>query len=343
MKILNASVELMKDIPEVTEHDEVLKFIERIGRVCYKSEDKITSESAPKFIKMLRDRKHWAMLEHYIFTFNVDYDTYEGLLIERDDYSDDPDINHYFQFIKMSRYLDKNDDEVCTVSASATALNYLWQHIPNPSSINDICQFMYKHYPELMYVPDGVTEESPNKDIEFLTQDKLNTYPTNIQLIHKWMSCKFITDTGVSHELCRHRPASYAQESSRYCSYNKSQFDGEVSFILPVFYRHHALDDKETLRYSLWRQACETSEQCYLRMIQAGATPQEARDVLTKSLKTEICMTANLFEFRHFFNMRADMAAHPQMREVAVPLLEQAITQYPGMFDDLKWRLDNHV
>lgn len=343
MKIINASVELVKDIPEQTEHDEVLKFIERIGRVCYKSEDKITAESAPKFIKMLRDRKHWAMLEHYIFTFNVDYDTYQNLEIERCDYSDNPDVNHYFNFVKMSTFTDDDGDQICTVSASATALNYLWANIPYPSAVNDICQFMIRKYPELMYKPDDIPDDYGTCDIEFLTQEKLKTYPIGIQLTHRWMSCKFIVARNSTHEVVRHRPCSYAQESTRYCAYNKGQFNNECTFIMPVFYKGHELSEDETLRYSLWRQACETGEQCYLRMLQAGATPQEARGALPGDLKTELCMTANLFEFRHFFKMRADMAAHPAMREVAVPLLEQALVQYPGMFDDMKERLNNHV
>ena len=78
-------------------------------------------------------------------------------------------------------------------------------------------------------------------------------------------------------------------------------------------------------------------------MINNGASPQEARDVLSRSMKTEVNMTANFQEFRHFFNMRADMAAHPQMREVAVPLLEMSMKAFPGVFDDMKERLENHV
>jgi thymidylate synthase (FAD) len=189
--------------------EEILKKIELVARVCYKSEDKITDGSAEKMVRALIKRGHEAMLEHFSF------------------------------------------------------------------------------------------------------------------------SVKFICDRGVSHEIVRHRLASFAQESTRYCNYGKS---GEVAFIRPLFSK----DD--TVEFDNWCDAMMAAERCYLDMIEAGKSPQEARAVLPNSLKTEIVVTANLREWGHFFKLRAvgtTGAPHPQMREVAVPLLREVRERVPIIFDDL--------
>ena len=148
-------------------------------------------------------------------------------------------------------------------------------------------------------------------------------------LEHQSISVKFIVDRGVSHELVRHRMASYAQESTRYCNYSKDKFGNEITVIKPCFL------DEDTENYRIWKSSCEAAEKAYFAMLDNDATPQEARSVLPNSLKTEICMTANLREWRHFFKLRTAPAAHPQMREVAIPLLHQMRSQVPVVFDDI--------
>jgi thymidylate synthase (FAD) len=131
-------------------------------------------------------------------------------------------------------------------------------------------------------------------------------------LEHVSFSVRFIVDRGVSHELVRHRIASFSQESTRYCNYGNSK---EITVIKPLFWAPFSME------YDLWKRTCMHDERVYLSLIDNGATPQEARSVLPNSLKTEVIMSADLREWRHFLKLRAAKAAHPQMQEVAIPLL----------------------
>ena len=189
---------------------ELLKVIEQAGRVCYKSEDKITMDSHEKFIKSIINRGHEAVIEHGVVT------------------------------------------------------------------------------------------------------------------------CKIVCDRGVTHEIVRHRLASYCQESTRYCNYSKEGFGNEITVIEPCF-----LNDKGSDMWCYWLSACQQAESSYLHMLKNGASPQEARAVLPNSLKTEIVMTMNIREWRHFFKLRCSPAAHPQMREVAKMGLQQMYEVLPLLFSDL--------
>ena len=206
MKIINPSFEILSPV----DGQAILQHIERCGRVCYKSEDKITDTSAQTFVGSIIKRGHEAVLEH----------------------------------------------------ASVTV--------------------------------------------------------------------KFVVDRGVSHEIVRHRLAAYCQESTRYCNYSKDGFGGQVTFIQPNFL------DRGTRGWELWVLACEQAEKAYFDLLNWGCSPQEARAVLPNSLKTEVVMTANLREWRHFFKLRTAPAAHPQMREVTIPLLRRMQELIPVVFDDIK-------
>lgn len=216
MQIIKAGYEILDEL----NGSEILKKIERVARVCYKSEDKITEGSAEKMVKALVKSGHEAMLEHYSF------------------------------------------------------------------------------------------------------------------------SVKFVCDRGVSHELVRHRIASFAQESTRYCNYGSK--GGEITVIAPCYLLVDGVSvsaDNWSERYGAWVHSCKEAEKSYLRMLADGATPQEARAVLPNSLKTEIVVTANLREWRHFFKLRAcgiTGKPHPQMLEVAVPLLKEIKSLIPVVFDDLE-------
>ncbi len=210
MRIIEPSYEILTEISYGGIKE--LQHIEKIGRVCYKSEDKITEdgESAKKFVKMLIGRGHEAMIEH--------------------------------------------------------------------SSL----------------------------------------------------SVRFTVDRGVSHELVRHRIASFAQESTRYCNYSKDKFDNGITFIKPFFF------GENTQNYKEWIYAMGIAEKSYLQMLKDGATPQEARSVLPNSTKTEITITANYREWRNFFKLRTAKAAHPQMQEVTRLLLKELKTRLPIIFDDIE-------
>lgn len=205
MKVINPGFEIFTPI----DGDAILKHIERCGRVCYKSEDKTTNESAKKFVANIIKRGHEAVLEHFSITV------------------------------------------------------------------------------------------------------------------------KFICNRGVSHEIVRHRLASYCQESTRYCNYGKDCFGTEITIIKPLYL------EKGTVGYSAWEEACQCAENSYFALLDNGYTPQEARAVLTNSLKTEVVMTANLREWRHFFKLRCSKAAHPQMREIATPLCKELQARIPIIFDGI--------
>lgn len=153
---------------------------------------------------------------------------------------------------------------------------------------------------------------------------------------HSSLSVKFVVDRGVSHELVRHRIASFAQESTRYCNYSKDKFGNEITVILPCFFDTGMGVLSNSLVYQEWKFACECAEERYFNLLKMGATPQQARTVLPNSLKTEITITANYREWRNFFKLRTAEAAHPQMREVAIPLLKELKTLIPIIFDDIE-------
>lgn len=150
-------------------------------------------------------------------------------------------------------------------------------------------------------------------------------------LEHYSVSVKFVCDRGVSHEIVRHRIASYCQESTRYCNYQKDKFGSEICVIDPIFL------SPQSEAYKAWENACLTAEKRYFDLLDIGCTPQEARSVLPNSLKTEVVMTANLREWRHFFKLRCSPVAHPQMREVAKMALEQMKSRVPIVFEDLNF------
>jgi thymidylate synthase (FAD) len=165
---------------------------------------------------------------------------------------------------------------------------------------------------------------TPDSAIKFVRGIIKNGHESVLE--HFSFTVRFVVDRGVSHEIVRHRLASYSQESTRYCNYAN---EDEITVIDPVFW------DEDSCEHELWRTSCIVSEDTYMTLLKGGATPQEARSVLPNSLKTEVIMTANLREWRHFFKLRTAKAAHPQMREIAIPLLLDLQNRIPVVFDDI--------
>lgn len=161
-------------------------------------------------------------------------------------------------------------------------------------------------------------------------------------LEHSNLSVKFIVDRGISHELVRHRIASFAQESTRYCNYAKDKFSSECNFIdiTPGIKLDNKMKSMETSEIALvleeWEKAMEDAERHYMKILELGATPQIARSVLPNSTKTEITVSANYREWRNFFKLRIPKTAHPQMREVTIPLLKELKEKIPVIFDDIE-------
>lgn len=152
-------------------------------------------------------------------------------------------------------------------------------------------------------------------------------------LEHEKVTVRVVCDRGVSHEIVRHRIASYSQESTRYCNYSKDKFGNEITVIEPIFF----VAEESSSKLDVWLEAMIDIEKYYFKLIDLGATPQEARTVLPNSLKTEIVMTMNLREWRHFFKLRTSEAAHPQMLEIARPMLEEFKQKIPVVFDDITY------
>jgi len=146
---------------------------------------------------------------------------------------------------------------------------------------------------------------------------------------HEKVTVRIICDRGVSHEIVRHRIASYSQESTRYCNYSKDKFENQLTLIRPFFW------ETDPGKLAVWEETMQTIENNYNRLIASGAKPEEARSILPNSLKTEIVVTMNLREWRHFFKLRTQPKAHPQMREIAVPLLKAFKEKLPLFFEDI--------
>lgn len=146
---------------------------------------------------------------------------------------------------------------------------------------------------------------------------------------HSQLSVRFIIDRGISHEIVRHRLASFAQESTRYCNYSNDKFGNELTFIHPKY-----IEDEYSRTH--WYTAMKSAEISYFYMLKQGTKPQMARDVLPTSVKTELVMTANFREWRNFFKLRCDKAAHPQIREITIPLLQELKIIIPVIFDDIE-------
>lgn len=152
-------------------------------------------------------------------------------------------------------------------------------------------------------------------------------------LEHEKVTVRIICDRGVSHELVRHRIASYSQESTRYCNYSRDKYGGEITFIKPKYWT----DSESKENYKIWEKAMSACERTYMLLIKNGARPEEARAVLPNSLKTEIVVTMNLREWRHFFKVRTKKNVHPQMLEISKPLLDTFKKNIPVIFDDISY------
>jgi thymidylate synthase (FAD) len=166
---------------------------------------------------------------------------------------------------------------------------------------------------------DKITDDSASRFVQMI--DKRGHHSV---IEHAYATFRIVTDRGITHEIVRHRLASYSQESTRYCNYGKSKFGNEISVVEPF-----GLSDEA---YSQWRDAVEAAERYYFQLIEYGCKPQIARSVLPTCLKTEIVMTANFREWLHFLKLRTAEAAHPDMRIVAREIGSALAKECPDVF-----------
>ena len=171
---------------------------------------------------------------------------------------------------------------------------------------------------------DAITENSYDKFLrDIIKRDH------GAVLEHASVTAVVICDRGVTHEIVRHRIASYCQESTRYCNYSKGKFGNEITVVQPPFW------DENSPEAQVWHASCAQAEAAYFELLGMGRTPQEARDVLPNSLKTQIAITMNIREWRHFFRLRCGKGAHPQMIEIACKGLVEFYDYFPCLFEDI--------
>lgn len=299
------------------------RHIELIGRVCYRSEDKITEDSDKKFIANLHERGHWAMLEHYRFIMKVSSEIYDRLFAIHSPY------------VAMTRtlmgYRMGHPEYRHIISASARALmdilhstdSAIVNNIMNHNTIVEIIEHIIWHHGCKQLFGGAYTpHEHCDSDITIIDRNDMNRlwYNENEVMAHCWHSVKFTCDRGVTHELVRHRPVSFAQESTRYCNYTNGKFDSSIGVIRPFEFK------PDTEQYIIWDKCMHYLNEMYTQLIHAGASPQWARSVLPQSTKADIVMTCTMDEWQHIINLRylgTTGKPHPQMVEIMTDLINK--------------------
>lgn len=288
MKLIKPSFTILHQAPGL---EGVYKQIELAGRTCYKSEDKITPDSAKAFVERMINSGHGAMLEHgtvYLMakTKLVNY------YIHPED-GEDEEYNPLEKYYQNKYSYINNDDTNLYVTTNLRVL-----------------------------IENGWID-----DLQYICE------PTEYH--EKRIGVRFICDRGVSHEFVRHRVFSFAQESTRYCNYSKDKFGNELTFIQPCYlneaelaqYGPYHLVSRNKSPESIFICSLNNAEKDYLTLIESGWKAQEARAVLPNALKTELVTTGFVTDWQHFFDLRCASNAHPQARELAIPLYEEFLNQ----------------
>lgn len=283
-----------------------MKHIEKIGRICYKSEDKIIEGSDKRFVNMLFKNNHHAMIEHYRFIMEINKDVYHHLLRVAP---------------KHMEFTNDKDTDRCLISCNARALLELHDRCIASDvmryAIKSICDDLIAHIIkkydcyELFGLDRDNYSHSFSIGVKFIDNIKEHM-SENEWHYHGWMSVHMVTDRGISHEIVRHREeTSFAQESTRYCNYSQDKFGKNITVIDQGF--------DATLK-DAWLLAIEECEYQYFKLLEEGVTPQMARSVLPTCLKTEIVMTAPMYEWGHYFNLRLTGTTgkpHPMIQQLS--------------------------
>lgn len=281
MKLIESSVQIIKE-------KDPYKMIELAGRTCYKSEDKITEDSAKKFVDRMIKLGHGAMLEHgtiYLacLVFDGDVDNNNNLTPNHSFYK--YQSNKYSK-VKVAQYAWSGEDVACVTTNLRVLVENNW--------LDDLKTYRCE--------------------------------PTRYH--EKRITAKFICDRGVSHEFVRHRVFSFAQESTRYCNYSKDKFNNELTLIKPSWIEesidslNQEFRDTDRDDTSIFIRALRSAEEEYFTLLNNGWKPQQARQVLPNATKTELVMTGFESDWEHFFELRCSGAAHPDAKKLADELRE---------------------
>ncbi len=315
----------MKVIPpgfEILDHyftsNRVLEQIERCGRVCYKSEDKITEESAPPFIRGIIRRGHESVIEMAQLVLRVR--------------ADRPEVfSEFFELIPRFCQATRTGDSEFIISGNPRSFRDLGRRAPSCELVGAAVRLLAEHYP-IIYedlIGNPALATGKGVEMELLTASEVDALPVGHLVKHRTLLLHIVVNRAVTHELVRHRVASYLQESQRYCRYGEAKFGGEVVFIRPCFFSEGSDE------YAVWEQAMQETERHYLKLLETSS-PQAARTVLPNSCKTEIMVNATLEEWFHILRLRASKAADPSMREIMLKILPEMIKRFPKVFGPLE-------
>lgn len=309
MKVIKQSQEILND------SDDLVKQIELRGRICYKSESKITKTSAKKFVKHKIEHGHSSVLEMGVLTLEIVLAT--------------PDVASAFvneMNSSETKYLivdraDGHGETTVWITASVRAFREWTRNNSMQAIANAVSNFLTDFNMDLFFGLPESTESHPGISVSKVDVDEI---PDACYFRHKHVAVKFTTNRAVTHELVRHRPVAFLQESQRYCRY-----ENEVVFIEPTAFAF----GKEEMK--LWEASVGNAEVDYQTFLREGQSPQAARTVLPNSCKTEIIVYCSLREWSHIFCLRTSAAAEPSMAAAMLPVLEKFKKLFPGRFDEL--------
>ncbi len=299
------------EIQDALDSESLVIRLEACGRICYKSEDKITVDSALPFVKKIAEHGHNSVMEMAVVTLGVKCSAAQ--------------FNELLALEPKYFFMDKRDDEIL-ITGSIRAFRELYGRAAKTSIVESMVAFQAEKHP---YLFEGVWDGGLGSTdsgilVRKLALEEVEKLSPDLLARHRFCGVKFTVNRAVTHEIVRHRPCSYLQESQRYCRYSQDKFGNQVTFIRPMFY------EEGTEEYRLWAKAIEDTEKIYLKLLETS-TPQAARTVLPNSCKTEIIVYCNLEEWRHIFKLRTSKAAEPSMREVMIPLAEELKERYPAV------------
>lgn len=287
--------------------------IEYSGRICYKSEDKITRESAIPFVRQMAKHGHNSVLEMGVVTLRVSHSNPEllaGLMATQPRYL----------------HIDALDDHTLLITGSVRAFREMLIFHPDCVLVKAMTSFLAARHPYFFetILPESGLRDDASIAVSKIGLDDVDNLTPKLRLKHRHVGVKFIVNRAVTHEIVRHRPCSFLQESQRYCRYSEDKFGGGITFIKPMFF------EEGTPEYDMWKKAMEETERIYLDLLDnRNASPQAARTVLPNSCKTELIVYCNLQEWKHIFKLRTAKPAEPSMREVMIPLYEELLERYP--------------
>jgi len=314
MKVIAPHFEILEDL----DSQSLAVRIEACGRICYKSEDKISPESAEPFIRSIIKHGHNSVTEMAVLTLRILYDSesYAGQL---------------FHLVPKFLHIDKVGNKELLVTGSVRAFRELYQANPSVKMVKAIAEFLGRRHP-LFYedlLPARGLIKQEGVQVEKVALEDVEALPADLLAKHRHVAVLFVVNRAITHEIVRHRPVSYLQESQRYCRYSQDKFGSEVTFIKPMFFK------KGSEEYRLWEEAMQETEKIYLKLLDTSS-PQAARTVLPNSCKTELITFANLLEWLHIFKLRTSKGAEPSMREVMIPLLHEFQKKYPTIFGGIQ-------